>query len=133
MVMPESFQHILRVMNTNLKGERKIMFSLTAIKGVGRRYANLCCKMAEINLDKRAGELVRLFQKTKFFSDLHTCGIMFECSLHPVYDTCMLPQHLCTRNCPPYLDGHGSRTIVFRLSSPGRKQRPMRAHLKNIS
>merc|ERR1712166_293506 len=44
MVMPESFQHILRVMNTN-------------IKGVGKRYANLCCKMAEINLDKRAGEL----------------------------------------------------------------------------
>lgn len=63
MVMPESFQHILRVMNTNLKGERKIMFSLTAIKGVGRRYANLCCKMAEINLDKRAGELVRLFSE----------------------------------------------------------------------
>merc|ERR1711935_1118435 len=57
MVMPESFQPILRVTNTNLKGERKIMFSLTAIKGVGKRYANLCCKMAEINLDKRAGEL----------------------------------------------------------------------------
>jgi hypothetical protein len=40
------------------QGERKIMYSLVNIKGVGMRYANLCCKMAEINLDKRAGELV---------------------------------------------------------------------------
>ena len=34
------------------------MYALTAIKGCGRRYANICCKKAEINLDKRAGELV---------------------------------------------------------------------------
>ena len=46
-------------MNTNLEGQRKIMYSLTAIKGCGRRYANLCCKKAEIDLAKRAGELVR--------------------------------------------------------------------------
>jgi small subunit ribosomal protein S18e len=56
-MMPESFQHMLRVMNTNLAGERKIMFALTQIKGCGRRFANLCCKMAEIDLNKRAGEL----------------------------------------------------------------------------
>jgi ribosomal protein S13 len=34
------------------------MYALTAIKGCGRRYANVCCKKAEIDLRKRAGELV---------------------------------------------------------------------------
>ncbi|CAG8705786.1 13610_t:CDS:2, partial [Gigaspora rosea] len=33
------------------------MFALTAIKGVGRRYANLVCKKADVDLNKRAGEL----------------------------------------------------------------------------
>eukprot|EP00178_Gracilaria_changii_P008694 TRINITY_DN2614_c0_g2_i3.p2 TRINITY_DN2614_c0_g2~~TRINITY_DN2614_c0_g2_i3.p2 ORF type:complete len:153 (-),score=35.69 TRINITY_DN2614_c0_g2_i3:69-527(-) len=57
LILPENFQHILRVMNTNIEGQRKIMYALTNIKGVGRRYANLCCKKAEIDLAKRAGEL----------------------------------------------------------------------------
>ena len=33
------------------------MYALTSIKGCGRRFANLCCKKAEIDLTKRAGEL----------------------------------------------------------------------------
>merc|ERR1719310_211683 len=57
LMLPESFQHMLRVLNTNLDGQRKIMYALTRIKGVGRRYANLCCKMAEVDLQKRGGEL----------------------------------------------------------------------------
>ena len=57
-MVPESYQHILRVMNTNIEGDRKIMYALTAIKGCGRRFANLCIKKAEIDLKKRAGELV---------------------------------------------------------------------------
>jgi hypothetical protein len=32
LVLPEKFQHILRVMNTNIDGRRKIPFALTAIK-----------------------------------------------------------------------------------------------------
>merc|ERR1712133_361256 len=51
------FQHILRVMNTNIDGKRKVMFALTAVKGIGRRYANVVCKKADVDLDKRAGEL----------------------------------------------------------------------------
>ncbi|XP_066274039.1 small ribosomal subunit protein uS13 [Branchiostoma lanceolatum] len=57
LVIPEKFQHILRVMNTNIDGRRKIMFALTSIKGVGRRYSNIVCKKADIDLSKRAGEL----------------------------------------------------------------------------
>ena len=33
LVVPEKFQHILRVMNTNIDGRRKIMFAMTSIKG----------------------------------------------------------------------------------------------------
>lgn len=51
-------QHILRLLNTNVKGGGKIMFALTEIKGVGRRYANLVCKKADVDLNKRC---VRFF------------------------------------------------------------------------
>jgi len=57
LVLQENFQHILRIQNTNVDGKRKIMFALTAIKGCGRRFSNLVCKKAEIDLNKRAGEL----------------------------------------------------------------------------
>merc|ERR1712093_390501 len=57
LILPENYQHILRVMNTNIEGHEKIMYALTAIKGVGRRYSNICVKKAEIDLSKRAGEL----------------------------------------------------------------------------
>ena len=33
------------------------MFALTAIQGIGRRFSNLICKKAEIDMNKRAGEL----------------------------------------------------------------------------
>jgi len=52
-----NFQHILRLLNTNVDGKIKIMYALTLIKGVGRRYANLVCKKADVDLSKRAGEL----------------------------------------------------------------------------
>merc|ERR1712020_649169 len=57
LVIPPTFQHILRVMNTNIDGKRNIQYAITAIKGVGRRYANLVLKKADIDLSKRAGEL----------------------------------------------------------------------------
>merc|ERR1712121_23387 len=57
LVIPEKFQYILRVMNTNIDGNRKVMFAITAIKGIGRRYSNVVLKKADIDLNKRAGEL----------------------------------------------------------------------------
>lgn len=56
LVIPEKFQHILRILGTNIDGKRKVMFAMTAIKGVGRRYANIVLKKADVDLDKRAGE-----------------------------------------------------------------------------
>ena len=57
LIIPANFQHILRVMNTNIDGKRNIMFAMTSIKGMGRRYANIVLKKADIDLTKRAGEL----------------------------------------------------------------------------
>ena len=51
------FQHILRIMATNVDGRRQIAFALTAIRGCGRRFAFLVCKKADIDPHKRAGEL----------------------------------------------------------------------------
>ena len=56
LISPE-FQHILRVLNTNIDGKEKIMFAMTSIKGVGRRYSNIVLKKADIDITKRAGEI----------------------------------------------------------------------------
>ena len=53
LVANEDFQHILRVLNTNVDGKQKIMFALTSIKGIGRRFANLVCKKADVDMNKR--------------------------------------------------------------------------------
>ncbi|KAL1928941.1 hypothetical protein VTP01DRAFT_2000 [Rhizomucor pusillus] len=59
LVVPErnQFQHILRLLNTNVDGKNKITIALTSVKGVGRRFANIACKKADVDLNKRAGEL----------------------------------------------------------------------------
>ncbi|KAL7075048.1 hypothetical protein ACQ4LE_005540 [Meloidogyne hapla] len=57
LIVPEKFQHIHRVMNTNIDGNRKVPYALTAIKGVGRRYAFLVCRKADVDIHRRAGEL----------------------------------------------------------------------------
>lgn len=49
----KEFQHILRVLNSNIDGREKIMYALTAVKGIGRRFANIVCKKAEVDLNKR--------------------------------------------------------------------------------
>ncbi|CAB1117862.1 unnamed protein product [Ectocarpus sp. CCAP 1310/34] len=57
LVISPEFQHILRILNTNIDGRRKVQYSLTSIRGVGRRFANLICKKAEVDPNKRAGEM----------------------------------------------------------------------------
>ncbi|KXH31013.1 40S ribosomal protein S18 [Colletotrichum simmondsii] len=64
-----NFQFILRLLNTNVRGQEKVMYALTKIGGVGRRYSNIVCKKADgghektdespttVDLNKRAGEL----------------------------------------------------------------------------
>jgi len=57
LIAGDDFQHILRVLNTNVDGKQKVMYAITAIRGIGRRFSNLVCKKAEVDMRKRAGEL----------------------------------------------------------------------------
>ena len=52
-VQESGFQHILRMLNTNIDGRQKVMYALTAIKGCGRRFANIVCKKADVDMTKR--------------------------------------------------------------------------------
>ena len=49
----DNFTHILRVLNTNVDGKQKVMYAMTAIRGMGRRFSNLVCKKAEVDMRKR--------------------------------------------------------------------------------
>ena len=40
-----------------MNGKYKVGFALRVIKGIGRRFAILVCKIAQIDLNRRAGEL----------------------------------------------------------------------------
>lgn len=57
-VLPEKPQHILRVMNTSSDGRRKMYFTITSIRGVGRRFATVVRKMASVDIRKRAGRSI---------------------------------------------------------------------------
>ena len=52
-----NFKHIHRILNTNIDGKRTVPFALDKIKGVGRRFGFLICKILRINPKLRAGEL----------------------------------------------------------------------------
>uniref|UniRef100_A0A7S3CTA3 40S ribosomal protein S18 n=1 Tax=Strombidium rassoulzadegani TaxID=1082188 RepID=A0A7S3CTA3_9SPIT len=54
---PNEFTHILRFQNTNVNGKQKAPFGIRQIRGVGRRFAILALKIAQIDLNKRSGEL----------------------------------------------------------------------------
>jgi small subunit ribosomal protein S18e len=55
-VASDDFQHIIRLLNTNVDGREKIIYALSKIRGIGRRFANIICKKGDIDLTKRAGE-----------------------------------------------------------------------------
>jgi len=43
--------------NTNVNGKHKVPFALRIIKGIGRRFAILTCKIAQVDVHRRAGDL----------------------------------------------------------------------------
>ena len=49
------FKYIHRILNTNIDGKRRIPFALSGIKGIGRRFAHLLCKVARVDTKLRAG------------------------------------------------------------------------------
>ena len=53
----QEFKHIIRVMNTNLDGRRRVAYALCSIKGVGLRLSHLVCKLVKVDLNARAGSV----------------------------------------------------------------------------
>lgn len=43
--------------NTNVDGKQKVPYALRIIKGIGRRFAILVCKIAQVDVNRRAGDL----------------------------------------------------------------------------
>ena len=56
-IQPDSFTHIIRLLNTNVDGKRKVAYAFRMIKGIGVRFAFLICKKAGIDAQRRAGSL----------------------------------------------------------------------------
>lgn len=81
LVIPEKFQHILRIMNTNIDGKRKVGIAMTAIKGVGRRYSNIVLKKADVDLTKRAGECTEEEVNIKITNWKTSIYIVYICCL----------------------------------------------------
>ncbi len=52
-----SFRHIVRVGNTDLKGEKVLYLSLQKIKGVGENFSRAICVAANVNHMTKTGEL----------------------------------------------------------------------------
>jgi len=51
------FKYIHRILNTNIDGKRITPIALTGIRGVGRRFAYIICKVLKIDPTARAGLL----------------------------------------------------------------------------
>merc|ERR1711977_34687 len=49
--------HILRVLNTNVDGRYKSVYGMTRVRGIGRRFASLMCKIGQGQISKRIGEI----------------------------------------------------------------------------
>ena len=53
----EEFQHLVRIANTDLDGNKQIAYALRKIKGIGFQFANLICSLSGIDKTKKVGYL----------------------------------------------------------------------------
>ncbi len=53
----KEFKHIVRILDTDLDGKKKVVYSLCGISGIGRRVARAIVVSSGINLNAKMGEL----------------------------------------------------------------------------
>jgi small subunit ribosomal protein S13 len=53
----DNFRYIVRVANTDLDGNKQIIFALRKVKGVSYSIANAACRLAGVDISKKAGYL----------------------------------------------------------------------------
>ena len=51
------FKHIVRIANTDLNGNKKILYAMKKIKGVDVMYANMALAVAGVDKERKAGDL----------------------------------------------------------------------------
>jgi small subunit ribosomal protein S13 len=54
----QEFKYLVRVANTDVDGNKQILFALQKIKGVSSMFANAICKIAGVPTNAKAGYLV---------------------------------------------------------------------------
>ena len=53
----QTVKHFVRVSNTDLSGQKTVLYAMQKIKGVGVSYANALCRVTKINPNKKMGTL----------------------------------------------------------------------------
>jgi len=54
----QGFKHIVRIANTDLDGNRKIIDALKKIKGINFSFSNMICNFVGVDKNKRTGTLL---------------------------------------------------------------------------
>ncbi|XP_055914574.1 40S ribosomal protein S18-like [Eupeodes corollae] len=108
LVIPEKFQHILRIMNTNIDGNRKVTIAMT-LKGVGRRYANIVLKKADVDLLR--GRAHQTQGTTKSPTSSSTDKRMFSMRLKKILDHRVMRLTWCLRGQHTKTTGRRGRTV----------------------
>ncbi|RVD90737.1 40S ribosomal protein S18 [Tubulinosema ratisbonensis] len=119
--VPTSIQHIIRMFNTNVDGNRRVAAALTQIRGMGKRISDAIVKRSGIDPSKRAGELSQ-----------EELDLLTECIANP--KKLNLPDWMFNRRNDP-VDGTTSHLVgtqidaVFRLQlEKGKKIGLVRAY-----
>ena len=73
----KEFKHLVRVMSTDVKGHKQVLFALSKIKGVSIMLSNAVCRKAKVPINKKAGYLTDSEVKAleNVFSNLSKMGI----------------------------------------------------------
>ncbi len=66
----QEFKHLVRIVNTDLDGNKQVMFALRKIKGVSYMIANAACTLAHVEKHTKTGYLTD--DETKRLNDVIT-------------------------------------------------------------
>ncbi|MBI4448786.1 30S ribosomal protein S13 [Candidatus Woesearchaeota archaeon] len=55
--MPANFRHLVRIANTDLKGDKSVFIALRGIRGVSGMYSHMVCHLSGIHPAAKAGTL----------------------------------------------------------------------------
>jgi small subunit ribosomal protein S13 len=55
----DNFRHIVRIANSDLRGNKPLNVALTRVRGIGYMYANMICNILEIDKTQKVGYLTQ--------------------------------------------------------------------------